>query len=98
MAPRLGGALGEAAVLGTVLLVCLFLAAAGRRRCPAAGEGLAPGLEQKEAPLCDPSAKRPLANGLPARDLRGRTSGRAASEHDWAEADGRGEALPRQLR
>jgi len=32
MAPRLGGALGEAAVLGTMLLVCLFLAAAGRRR------------------------------------------------------------------
>jgi putative OPT family oligopeptide transporter len=32
MSPRLDGALGEAAVLGTVLLVCLFLAAAGRRR------------------------------------------------------------------
>jgi uncharacterized oligopeptide transporter (OPT) family protein len=32
MAPRLGGALGEVAVLGAILLVCVFLAMASRRR------------------------------------------------------------------
>jgi len=34
MAPRLGGAMGEAGVMGAIMLVCVFLAVASRRKAP----------------------------------------------------------------